>query len=249
MEQVTDTTLYTFAISHFSEKIRWTLDYLKIPYREVQWTPFFHLPKASFKSKERTTVPILESKGKVIQDSTKIIFHLEQERGVLDLLPKDETLREEVLAIEERADKVGIHVIRYGYPPLLEHKKEFVEVWGWSSPWIEKTLLKTFFPIIKRLMIKGLNLSEPAQKKSAERVEEIMTWLDEQVADGRQFLVGGKLTIADITVASILAPIVMPPEHPLYSSSAYSVPLAHRREKYQDRPGFKWVRRLYAEYR
>lgn len=249
MESVVDNILYTFAVSHFSEKIRWTLDHLQIPYKEVQWTPFFHLPKASYKSKERTTVPILESGGDVIQDSTNIILYLEQKRGVLDLLPKDEALRQEVLAIEERADKVGIHVIRYGYPPLLEHKKDFVEVWGWSSPWIEKTLLKMLFPIIKRIMIKGLNLSEGAQKKSAERVEEIMTWLDEKVSDGREFLVGGKLSIADITVASILSPIVMPPEHPLYSSPAFSIPLAHRRDKYKDRLGFKWVRKFYAEHR
>ena len=39
-------TLYTFAMSHYSEKIRWTLDACDIPYREVCLSPAFHMGPA-----------------------------------------------------------------------------------------------------------------------------------------------------------------------------------------------------------
>ena len=36
-------TLYTFAMSHYSEKIRWVLQASRLPFREAVMTPAFHM--------------------------------------------------------------------------------------------------------------------------------------------------------------------------------------------------------------
>ena len=60
--------LYTFSISHFSEKIRWALAHERIPFDEIAWTPALHVAAARTRG-GRTTVPILEADGKHVQDS------------------------------------------------------------------------------------------------------------------------------------------------------------------------------------
>ena len=38
-----DLTLYTFGLSHYCEKARWSLDLCGVPYQEVRWAPGPHL--------------------------------------------------------------------------------------------------------------------------------------------------------------------------------------------------------------
>jgi hypothetical protein len=37
--------LYTFILSHYSEKVRWLLDASHTEYREMALTPFLHIPR------------------------------------------------------------------------------------------------------------------------------------------------------------------------------------------------------------
>ena len=54
--------LYTFRVSHFSEKARWMLDAAGLEYREVAWTPFFQVLPALRRGNRATTVPIPASR-------------------------------------------------------------------------------------------------------------------------------------------------------------------------------------------
>lgn len=249
MENDTSVKLYTFAVSHFSEKIRWVLERSGIPYRDIQWTPFFHIVKALIKSKKATTVPIIEFGDIIVQDSTNIILLLEREWSGFRLLPKDPDQRQQVLIIEERADQLGKHIVRYFYGPLLENQSAFVSVWGWNSSPATKKILHLLFPMLKHMLVQSLNLSNEGRKESALKIEEMMAWLDEQVSDGRLYLVGDQLSIADISVASMLSPIVCPGEHPVYSSDAFTGSTGELNQIYKDRAGYQWVRKLYREHR
>ena len=93
-------TLYQFPISHYCEKVRWALDYKKIPYQTVNWIPGPHLFKAK-KIAKKTSVPIIKDGEIVVQDSTNIINYLDQKYPTHALTPADEILRKEVLDWEE----------------------------------------------------------------------------------------------------------------------------------------------------
>lgn len=242
-------TLYTFAVSHFSEKIRWLLEASGITYRDVQWTPFFHLPRARLKSGRGTTVPILEYSGRVIQDSTAILMHLEQVYGELPVLPGQEPLRSEILAVEERADKAGSHIIRVGYPPLLADKEAFLSAWTVSATAVERVALGVLFPVLKKLLTKSFRLDPASCQRSRAVLDDTLNWLDERVADGRTFLVGDKLSIADISMASLLAPVACPEEHAVYGSAQFRHAVQPLIDDYQQRPGILWVNRMFRDYR
>ena len=237
--------LYTFAVSHFSEKIRWSLDASSIPYREIAWTPAFHMSRAFFKTGRATTVPILETGKEVIQDSTRILEWLERNRSPFALLPSAPDERRAVLEIEERFDEVGKHVIRYAYGTALDHPRAVQTMWLAKSNAFERRLLPALFPLIAPVFRKKFRVNPAAVARSEEVIAGGIAWLDERVADGRRYLFGDRLTAADLTAAALLAPLVCPAEHPLYSEDSYREVMAPAVQKWDARPSFRWVRDLY----
>ncbi|MEY4270759.1 MAG: hypothetical protein RLZZ58_1975, partial [Pseudomonadota bacterium] len=69
------------------------------------------------------------------------------------------------------------------------------------------------------------------------------------LADGRRYLTGDHFTRADLTAASLLAPLVNPAEHPTYSGLSMPPALAATIADWQHRPILRWVTRVYAERR
>jgi glutathione S-transferase len=65
------------------------------------------------------------------------------------------------------------------------------------------------------------------------------------------YLVGESFTVADLTAASILAIIVVPPEFPYIKLHPDERTAESRRfrDSLRDRPGFKWVEDMYARHR
>ena len=61
--------LYTFNISHFAEKARWTLDYEGIAYEERVLVPGPH-QLVTRRIARRTHVPVLEHDGQYVQGSS-----------------------------------------------------------------------------------------------------------------------------------------------------------------------------------
>src|SRR2546421_3409709 len=68
--------LWHFPVSHFNEKVRWALDFKRIPH--VRKALFLdYLPRALWAT-GHPTLPILVVDGKAIGDSTRILEALEE---------------------------------------------------------------------------------------------------------------------------------------------------------------------------
>ena len=63
--------------------------------------------------------------------------------------------------------------------------------------------------------------------------------------------VGESFTVADLTAASILSLIVVPPEFPYVKvhPDERTAEFRRFRDPLRDRPGFKWVEDMYARHR
>ena len=68
--------LYQFAISHFSEKVRWALDYKNLNYQPVFLLPGAHI-KPIRRMAPRSSVPVLDHDGEIVQGSAEILEYLE----------------------------------------------------------------------------------------------------------------------------------------------------------------------------
>ena len=80
------TRLYTFTISHFAEKARWSLDYKGIPYQEKRLVPGSHIPIVK-RIAPSTFVPVLQDAGRIIQGSSAIIDYVDEHTPEPPLTP------------------------------------------------------------------------------------------------------------------------------------------------------------------
>lgn len=243
--------LHTFSVSHFSEKARWLLDAGGIDYVEEPWVPFLHIAKALRKGGGRaTTVPVLDTGSGCVQDSTRILLWLEKNLAPYSLMPIDPKLREEVLAVEDRFDRVGNHVVRYAYSVSLDNAEGVTKLWTIDATPGQTRFIRAAYPLLRLVFRSKLKLGQPAVIAASEqRFGEGLDWIAEQIKGGRQYLVGTQLTAADITAAALLAPIACPDEHPVYSQADYRDGIASLRAKWAGHPALDWVRGIYRQHR
>ena len=245
-------TLYAFPVSHFAEKIRWLFDHSRIPYREVSWVPILHAPAAYLKSGKRT-VPFIEvssaSTRFVVHDSTKIIEWVNDHFEGVPLLPAEESQHRLAMELEDLADSIGRDVIRYMYAPMIEQPDDFIEVWGWGAKRSHKRMLRLAFPLVRALLSGNLDFSTQAREAGLQRLHGVFRQLDERLADGRRFLVGDRLSIADTSAASLLAPVIEPDSHAVYASEPFRRTLVEQQSAFVDHASFSWLRDLYARHR
>ena len=98
-------------------------------------------------------------------------------------------------------------------------------------------------------MIKVMDLGPEQGIESKEIVEGELSWMDGLIADGRRYLVGDRFTRADLTAASLLAPLVIPMEHPRYPKLDLPDSMSAYIQELKDRPAINWVRGIYREHR
>ena len=105
--------LYTFTISHFAEKARWSLDYKGITYQEKRLVPGSHIPIVR-RIAPSTFVPVLDDAGRIVQGSSAIIDYVEEHSPEPPLTPADPSEQQRSLELERWLDCEGA-----GSPSLL----------------------------------------------------------------------------------------------------------------------------------
>ena len=160
-------------------------------------------------------------------------------------------LAAECRAIEERLDDVaGVHVRRTYYSEaLVDDPESVMPMFANDLAPEDREMIQKNWEIVAKLMIGAMDLGPEQGQESLCIVERELDWFEGLLADGRPYLVGDRFSRADMTAASLLAPVVLPAEHPTYGR--LSVPPRARAliEDWKDRPAVRWVRDLYRKHR
>ena len=241
--------LWHLEISHYNEKARWALDYKGVAHVRRAVTPGLQELTAR-RLRAGRTVPVLEMNGRAIGDSTKIIEEIEQRWPEPPLYPADPKERRRALDLEDYFDEqCGGDARRVLFNDNLADRETFLAMfYGADRRRIRllEPLTPLFFQIVKRrFRIRPENVAE-----SREKVRAAFDRIEADVGPSG-YLVGELFTVADLTAASILGLIVVPPEFPYIKvhPDERTAQFRRFRDSLKDRPGFKWVEDMYARHR
>jgi glutathione S-transferase len=239
--------LWHLEISHYNEKVRWALDYKGIAHVRRAVTPALQQLTAR-RLRAGRTLPILEVAGQAIGDSTRIIAEIERRWPEPPLYPADPHQRRRALDLEDHFDeRCGHDVRRVLFGDNLAEPETFLAiVYGVDHP----RLLRTISPVFCRLVRQRFRIRPETVEKSRAIVRAAFDETEAGVGPSG-YLVGASFSVADLTAAAILAPIVMPSEFPYIKLHPDERTAESRRfrDSLKDRPGFRWVEEMYARHR
>jgi len=146
----------------------------------------------------------------------------------------------EIATLEQKFDeKLGPHVRRWAYWQLFrpgqtgEAAARILSA-GPLPKW-QRAVAPPALPLLRLLLMKGLNISSSKAALSLERVERIFEEVDEVLADGRLYLTGDQFTGVDLTFASLASFSILPAE--LWLTEQKLMTLAHLNPQAQEEVG------------
>jgi len=241
--------LWHLEISHYSEKARWALDYKGVAHERRAVTPGLQELTAR-RLRAGRTVPSLAMNGRAIGDSTKIIEEVERRWPEPRLYPAAPEERSRALDLEDYFDEqCGPDARRVLFSDNLAEPETFVAMFrGADRPRV--ALRKALTPLVSRLVKWRFQLRPEIVEESREKVRAAFDKLEADVGPSG-YLVGDSFTVADLTAASILGLIVVPPEFPYIKvhPDERTAQFRQFRDSLKDHPGFKWVEEMYARHR
>ncbi len=240
--------LYTFFVSHFSEKARWALDRERIRYEEKVLVPGVH-QLLTRRVARRTEVPLLEHDGKYVQGSAAILDYIADSLGGTRLTPIDAAKRAQTLALEKTLDKVfGRGVQQVLYAALLKDRRTLVALWSAGGPRWAPAFFALAFPAVAKAVKRMYKTGDAdGVARSKQRFAATFDELDAVLAT-QPYFGGDTPNRIDITVASLLAPLCRVPEHRVQWPEM-PAELTAFEATLRGRPTWDHVLRMYREHR
>ncbi|EYF04166.1 glutathione S-transferase family protein [Chondromyces apiculatus] len=244
--------LITITFSHYCEKARWALEHAEVAFTEEAYPPPFHAT-ASWRAGGRRTVPVLVADDGVFADSSDIVQWADRKAPPERRMFGDGAAeRREIETLEEQFDKVlGPHARRGIYFYVLPRRAIMMQLAAQGAqPW-QTAMFTLMLPVVCLTIRKSLRIDAASAARSFDKVRAIFDQVGEKLADGRPFLVGQRLSAADITFASLAAPLLLPARFgarlpPVTALPPEAASLIH---EFRAHPAGAWALRIYEQHR
>ena len=168
-----------------------------------------HSPFQARRASPRGRVPVLIVGGRVVEDSAEILAALDALQPDPPLLPPAPELRARARVIEDWADEVLYFLavwFRYGHE---ENFRRVVRKLFERSPWFVKLLGPV---LVRRMMRRRLSCQGTGDKQATAIESEFCSALDaiQSLLGEQAFLLGARLSSADLAVAALLDQVDLP---------------------------------------
>jgi glutathione S-transferase len=240
--------LWHLKASHYNEKARWALDYKGIPHTRRAAVPGRHRSIATELSGGRT-FPVLVLDGEGIGDSTHIIEALERKFPERPLYPAEAAAWRRALQLEDFFDEeLGPHTRLLCVHYMLPKAKLFLGCFVPELRGVRSLVARTTFPLVRRRVISEFRIDD----ESVEIAHAKLELAGERFRGELQpsgYLVGDGFTVADLTLAALLAPLVAPEQFPYPQPQRGHVRFARARDELARSGLLDWTREIYARHR
>ena len=240
--------LWQYSFSNFNEKVRWTLDYKRIPHRRQSLLPMG--PRSLWFSRGTGTLPALDLNGERIVDSTRIIAALEERHPDPPLYPADRGERDRAIALEDYFDEhAGHDVRRLGFMEWWNEREFGAAIFTTDQPASVRFGVRKVQGIVRPVLWRFTDRRYGFDQESLERSRAaIAAALDRIEAErgGGDYLVGQSFTVADLTAAALLYSLVWPPED---QYELPELPPSAVLDSIKDHPALEWLRGIWRRHR
>ena len=242
--------LITIPFSHYCEKARWALDATGLAYVEDKYLPMAH--KLATRAVGGNMVPVLVTRHGTLKDSAKILTfcdaHAADERR---LYPRDAGQQTEVEALETTFnDELGPATRLYGYFHALPHANDLASLVAPGMTFMQRVLFPFAVPLVAPQIRKYYRVDEISAAGARETIRRVFAEVSARL-ENKRYLVGDRFGAADLTFASLAAPVILPEGHPAWGADVARLPEAIRAlvgELRATRAGDHVVR-MYREHR
>ena len=247
--------LITFPPSSDCENARWVFDHYGIAYREEPHAPPFFLPVLYFN--RGRAVPMYIDPDVRLSGLTAIVRHFEAlaspDRRLVPPAQKDEVERlwTDYDLIMDQA------TVTWAYTVLLPKWQLMIDPLSRGTPALERFTVRYLYGFPALFLWKALKLGKAQAAEALVVLRCYFAAVSERLADGRPYLAGDRLTLADIAFAVAGAPLVLPLGYGGYPGQQGPLPAFDQapaemqsvvREMRETRAG-QFVLRLYREER
>lgn len=242
--------LMTFPPMINSEACRFVLDHYGVAYKQEAHVFGVHAFLALLKTGSPDT-PLLYGKGVSISSPYAMAEYFEKTAPPEKrLFPENRMARIAMDADWNRYNwGLGIATAVVGYFHLLPLKSLMLEPLTRGVPKWEASYVNNFYGSFKS----QFNLLDLSPKHASDALEEtriLFEETDRRIADGRRYLVGDKLTLADIALATACGPVLLPEGNGAPMPPFEQMPEALRTiiSELRQSPTAAFVARIYREH-
>jgi glutathione S-transferase len=240
--------LWHLKVSNYNEKARWALDYKGVPHVRRAVEPGRHRAVAR-KLTGETTFPVLELDGRAIGDSTRIIEALEERHPEPPLYPSDEQRRRRALELEDFFDEqLGAYVRLLAIHHSLADPGLFLEMFIPDMGSARRRVARAIFPAIRRRTVADFGIDESSVDGAYEKLRAAGERFRAELRPSG-YLGGDGFTVADLTLAALVAPVVAPEQFPYPQPQRGHSLLAPLRDALSETGIADFTREMYDRYR
>ena len=240
--------LWHLKVSHYNEKARWALDYKRVPHTRRAAVPGRHAGIAR-KLAGGPTLPVLVLDGKAIQDSTRIIEELERRHPEPPLYPADPDERQRALDLEDFFDEeLGPHTRLLALHHMLPDADLLLGAFTPDLVGASHMAARAAFPLVRRRITTDFEINDCSVAIAFQKLRAAGDRFKAELQPSG-YLVGETFTVADLTLAALLAPLVAPDQFPYPQPQRNHARLAPARDALAELGLLDWTRGIYALHR
>ena len=240
--------LWHLKVSSYNEKARWALDYKRVPHVRRAAVPGRHR-RIALELTGESTFPVLVIDRQAIGDSTRIIEALELRYPEPPLYPQGDDDWRRALRLEDFFDEqLGSYVRLLFLHHVLPDPGLTLGAFAPDLRGVTRLLARARFPRLRRRLQASFKIDERSVAEAFEKVSAAGARFRAELGPSG-YLVGDRFSVADLTLAALVAPAVAPEQFPYPQPQRGHPLLAPLRDALAEHGIADWTREMYARHR
>ena len=231
--------MVSIPVSPYVELARWVLDRRGIAYVEEGHVPFLHLAAALLRG-GGTEVPVLVTADGTKRNAREVVEWAESSSAAGVLQPDEQPPNETMLALYESFyGPFGVAVRAWAYAWMLPERQAVLHSWGSGAPGYERLAAGVAYPLLAGLMRRALDIGPQTIADQTAAIDAVFDHVADLLADGRKYLCGDRISLADLALAALAGPAIVPEGYrgPLPTEDEMPAGMRAQVERWRDRRG------------